>query len=433
MKVLILSNTPWREDNSFGNSFSNIFGNIPNLEIANIFFKYGEPDNNIVKRYFQITEKSLINNLKDKTQPSGSEIFVNKTKPTELNEKERQMLDSARKKRWMLMFWARDFIWKIGRWCSPELKAFIDDFKPDIIFQPIYYSNYILRTALFIKEYTGVPMIGYISDDCYTLKQFRLSPLYWIDRFHKRRKVKKVFLSCEFVYVISDIQKTEYEKIFKKPCKVLTKCADFSSEPDLKQTVGNPIKLVYTGNLGSERWKSISLITDALKKINSNGKKAELHIYSETPLTKRQLRKISDGHNAFFDGSVKSSEIESIQKDADILIHVEGLSLKSELQAHQSFSTKIVDYLKNARAVFVVGARNTASVDYFLKNDIGIVATDKKSVYDCLCKYINNPDIIREYSKKAYFYGKGNHSQDRIKNMVYNDIFDTVENKKSAL
>ena len=101
MKVLILSNTPWREDNSFGNSFSNIFGNIPNLEIANIFFKYGEPDNNIVKRYFQITEKSLINNLKDKTQPSGSEIFVNKTKPTELNEKERQMLDSARKKRWM--------------------------------------------------------------------------------------------------------------------------------------------------------------------------------------------------------------------------------------------------------------------------------------------------------------------------------------------
>lgn len=433
MKVLILSNTPWREDNSFGNSFSNIFGNIPNLEIANIFFKYGEPDNNIVKRYFQITEKSLINNLKDKTQPSGSEIFVNKTKPTELNEKERQMLDSARKKRWMLMFWVRDFIWKIGRWCSPELKAFIDDFKPDIIFQPIYYSNYILRTALFIKEYTGVPMIGYISDDCYTLKQFRLSPLYWIDRFHKRRKVKKVFLSCEFVYVISDIQKAEYEKIFKKPCKVLTKCADFSSEPDLKQTVGNPIKLVYTGNLGSERWKSISLITDALKKINLNGKKAELHIYSETPLTKRQLRKISDGHNAFFDGSVKSSEIERIQKDADILIHVEGLSLKSELQAHQSFSTKIVDYLKNARAVFVVGARNTASVDYFLKNDIGIVATDKNSVYDCLCKYINNPDIIREYSKKAYFYGKGNHSQDRIKNMVYNDIFDTVENKKSAL
>ena len=433
MKVLILSNTPWREDNSFGNSFSNIFGNIPNLEIANIFFKYGEPDNNIVKRYFQITEKSLINNLKDKTQPSGSEIFVNETKPTEFNEKERQMLDSARKKRWMLMFWVRDFIWKIGRWCSPELKAFIDDFKPDIIFQPIYYSNYILRTALFIKEYTGVPMIGYISDDCYTLKQFRLSPLYWIDRFHKRRKVKKVFLSCEFVYVISDIQKAEYEKIFKKPCKVLTKCADFSSEPDLKQTVGNPIKLVYTGNLGSERWKSISLITDALKKINSNGKKAELHIYSETPLTKRQLRKISDGHNAFFDGSVKSSEIERIQKDADILIHVEGLSLKSELQAHQSFSTKIVDYLKNARAVFVVGARNTASVDYFLKNDIGIVATDKNSVYDCLCKYINNPDIIREYSKKAYFYGKGNHSQDRIKNMVYNDIFDTVENKKSAL
>lgn len=29
------------------------FGNIPNLEIANIFFKYGEPDNNIVKDIFK--------------------------------------------------------------------------------------------------------------------------------------------------------------------------------------------------------------------------------------------------------------------------------------------------------------------------------------------------------------------------------------------
>lgn len=107
------------------------------------------------------------------------------------------------------MFWARDFVWKIGRWCSPELKAFIDDFKPDVIFQPIYYSNYISDIALFIKKYTGVPMVGYISDDCYTLRQFNLSPLYWIDRLHKRKKVKQVFMSCEFVYVISEIQKRE--------------------------------------------------------------------------------------------------------------------------------------------------------------------------------------------------------------------------------
>lgn len=429
MKVLILSNTPWREDNSFGNSFSNIFNDIPDLEIANIFFKYGEPDNDIVKRYFQITEKSLINNLKDRNQPSGREISAKKAESTDLNEKERSVYDSARKKRWMIMFWARDLIWKIGRWKSPELKNFIDDFKPDIIFQPIYYSNYILNASLFIKKYTGAPMIGYISDDCYTLKQFNLSPLYWIDRFHKRHKVKKVFLSCEFVYVISDIQKSEYEKIFGKKCKVLTKCADFSSAPDIKKEIGSPIKLVYTGNLGNGRWKSLSYIKEALKSINSDGKKAELHIYSGTPLTKRQLSKMSDGFNAIFKGCCNSGEIENIQKDADILVHVEGMSLKHRLQTHQSFSTKIVDYLKNARAIFVVGPKDTASVDYFLKNDSAIVATDRKSVLPNLCRYIDDAETIKQYSEKAYLCGRENHSLAEVKSMVYKDLLDTVKKR----
>lgn len=431
MRVLILSNTPWRDDNSFGNSFSNIFSGIPDMEIANIFVKYGSPDNGIVKRYFQITEKSLINNLRNKSVPSGREIFIGESESSSLSGRERAAFDFARKSRCMLMLWVRDAVWRFGRWRSPELKAFLDSFKPDIIFQPIYYSNYISEIALFIKKYTGAPMIGYISDDCYTLKQFNLSPFYWLDRLHKRKNVKKIFMSCEFVYVISDIQKREYEKIFKKKCKMLTKCADFSAEPEIKETVGNPIKLVYIGNLGNGRWKSLSYITDALKTINSSGKRAELHIYSATPLTKNQLREISDGHNAFFEGSVSSDEAERIQKDADILVHVEGLDLKSAMSVRQSFSTKIVDYLKNARAVFVVGPESAASVDYFIKNDSAIVATDKSSVLPKLRRYTDFPGNVVEYSKKAYLCGRKNHSSAEIKDMVYRDLADTVNAQKA--
>lgn len=421
LRILILSNTPWNNSNSFGNSFSNIFSGIDNIEIANIYCRYGEPDNCIVKKYFQITEKSLIKNLKNSSSPSGKEVFI-EADSTDLNEKEQIAFDSARKKRWQIMFWARDFVWKIGRWCSPELKAFIDDFKPDVIFQPIYYSNYISDIALFIKKYTGVPMVGYISDDCYTLRQFNLSPLYWIDRLHKRKKVKQVFMSCEFVYVISEIQKREYEKIFGKECRILTKCADFSEEPLLKAEPSKPIQMVYTGNLGSGRWKSVSYISEALKRINENSKKVEMHIYSATPLSAKQMSKISDGVNSFFEGRVPSSEIEKIQKSADILVHVEGLSLKSRLAVHQSFSTKIVDYLKNARAVFVVGPSDAASVDYFLRHDSAVVATDKNDVENKLRKYTDTPENIKEYAKKAYLCGRKNHSAEKIKKMVYNDL-----------
>lgn len=230
MRILVLSNTPWANDNSFGNSFTNIFSGIPDLEFANIYCRYGKVDSELVSESFQITEKQLVKNLKNKSVPSGAVIPVHTDSNAAQTEKPAGF-EVGQKKRWMLMFWARDLIWKIGRWCSPELKAFVDDFKPDLIFQPIYYSNYLTRIALFLKKYTGVPMVGYISDDCYTLRQFSLSPLYWLDRLHKRRKVKKVFESCEFVYVISEIQRKEYEQIFSKKCKVLTKCADFSQPP----------------------------------------------------------------------------------------------------------------------------------------------------------------------------------------------------------
>ena len=60
MRILVISNTPWSNDNSFGNSFSNIFEGIPDIEVANIACRPGHPTSYLVKKYFQITEKSLI-------------------------------------------------------------------------------------------------------------------------------------------------------------------------------------------------------------------------------------------------------------------------------------------------------------------------------------------------------------------------------------
>ena len=60
MKILILAPYPWRKDNSFGNSYSSIFGKIDNIEIAHVFLYNGTPDYepNVV-RYYQIPEQEV--------------------------------------------------------------------------------------------------------------------------------------------------------------------------------------------------------------------------------------------------------------------------------------------------------------------------------------------------------------------------------------
>lgn len=419
MNILIVSNTPWSDDNSFGNSFSNIFAGIPNLKFANIYCRPGEPHNQFDMTYFQITEKTLLRNLRNKDYPSGKVIETESESCVEV--KALSGFEQGRKMRWQVMFWARDIIWKIGRWCSPDLKKFIDDFKPDVIFQPVYYSNFITEIALFVKEYTNKPMLGYISDDCYTLRQFRLSPLYWIDRLHKRKKVKAVIEQCEILYVISDIQKEEYEKIFSPPCKILTKCADFSQNPPVWAQHMSGISLIFAGNIGSGRWKSLAMISNAVEQINREGYNVRFDIYTPTPLTNR-MKKFLIREGTTINKPVPYSRIIELQNAADILVHVEGLSLSSQMAVHQSFSTKLVDFFAMGKCIFAIGTKDEASIKHLIDNNAAIVANSQADVYQKMKRICEHPEKIQIYGEKAYLCGAKFHNRNMMQKMVIDDL-----------
>lgn len=424
MNILVLSNTAWNKDNSFGNSFSNIFEGIPNIKFANIYCRTGEPDNGFDMQYFQITEKSLIDNLRYKHIPSGRIVYHQDSTNLErenLNKYEVPGFSQASKMRWQIMFWARDCIWKFGRWKSVQLLRFIDDFKPDLIFQPVYIKPYINDIALFIKKYTNVPMIGYISDDNYTLKQYRLSPLYWIDRLYNRRKVREVIEQCKLLYVISDIQKKEYEEIFTPPCKVLTKCADFTKTLPKWPLPNKKISLIYAGNLGTGRWKSLGLISKVIERLQNENYLITLDVYSSTPQTKR-IKKELHKRGTTLHGAVPYKYILDLEQQADILVHVEGLEKKNRLEVHQSFSTKLVDFFELGKCIFAIGTEDEASIYHLIKNDAAIVAKNEDEIYKKLKYIVMHPEIVLEYGEKAFLCGAKNHNKLYIQRMLMQDI-----------
>jgi len=321
-KLLILSQNAWRDDNSFGSTYSNIFKHIKNVQIANIYCESAKPKNNIVKKHFQISESLLIKNLINKNSDSGIEVF--KTNNQDLKaETSTKAVRQAKKLRWQIFFWGRDLIWKIGRWKSKELLKFIDDFDADVLFFPLYVANHMNDIAYFIKKHTKKKLIFYVSDDVYTLKQFSLSPFYWINRFIARAKIKRVMKLCDLLYVISVVQKRDYEKIFNVPCKVLTKGDKFIGKPPIKKSIETPIKMVFTGNIGSGRWKMLGLVADALKRINIKGELAKLDIYTLTLLTEKMINALNIEKSSSICGGVSAKQVKKIQADADILVHVE--------------------------------------------------------------------------------------------------------------
>jgi hypothetical protein len=392
-----------------------------NIEIANVYCRSERPENNIVSKYFQITEKSLIKNLFSKRIPSGKEISL-KYYNSNISINETNVIKYARKRRLQIYFWIRELIWFIGRWKSKELIRFIDEFKPNIIFSSLYGYRYLNDIEVFVKRHTKKKIVTFVADDIFSYKQFRISPLFWLDRVIRRGYIRKTVKLCEYIYVISEIQKQEYQKCFNKECRVLFKGGRFNGEAKIKKELKKPIKIVYTGNIGEGRWKTLKKIGNALSEINSNCEQAKLYIYTLSPMTNKMKRVFNNEKCIEFMGGISGNQVKIVQEDADILVHSESIALKDSLTVRLSFSNKIVDYFQAARCIYAVGRKDIASINYLIKNDAAVVATNDKEICSKLKYLIENPNEINEYAKKAWECGKNNHQIEKIQNELFRDL-----------
>lgn len=414
MKIIVVSIAPWNRGNNFGKTFCDIFEGMENVEFLNIYCDSGLPDNNVNAKYYQITVNDIIANLLHKNKKVGRTV-ENSSAAHTLTQKQQGFMAKIKTKKWRIFFWIRRFIWWIGRWRTPELEKIIRDFDADLLFLPIFKESYMNSVQQYVQKISGKKSVAYYGDDNYTLRLFSLNPFFWFDRLTQRVTVKKTVDKCEYMYVVSDIEKRECERDFKKDCYICTKGADFSVEPPLKAAYPKFKKLVYTGNLGNHRWEELWYIGQALDKINEGHK---LIIYSGTELSDAIKEKFNSTKSIEFMGRVSADKIPEIQQDADVLVHVESFRFKERLWVHQSFSTKIVDHFVRARATFAVGATDVASIDYLLSRDAAVVATSRDDIEPQLCRLLGSDEVLNEYALKGFNCGKDNHDINYIQKML---------------
>lgn len=428
LKILVVSNTPWRMDNSFGNTFNAYFGGMEEVEIANIYCRAGKPDASApIARAFQITEASLIQNIKEPSAPSGREVFDRE----ESAPIESVVFNAARKRRWQILFWGRDLIWKIGRWGSSELVEFVDSFDPDLLFLPVYYSNYLCDIDSWAIKHCEVPVFANISDDIYTLKQSRKSPLYWIDRLLKRRKIKKIADSCEVLYVISEVQQADYRSRFNTEVKVLRKGFDFRAiESPATASAHETLHILYTGNIGSGRWRSLGDVADAVSELNDEGIRALFDVYTPTPLTSKMYAAFDGRRGVTICGPVSSAEVAKIQEDADVLVHVESFVKADKCAVRHSISTKIPDYLRRGKCILAYGPDDVASVEYLKRGNSALVAASREELRRTLTSLVDGDVDMGALGKRAYAFARANHNKANIQAMLLSDFHEALKKRQ---
>lgn len=427
VKILFISMSPIHKGVSIGNTFLNVLEGMPDATFFSVYTKGGAPDKSI-KSAFQINEKMILKRFLRKTNRVGGVIA--ERNDTNGGESSR-LVTLAKKKRFTVFFWAQALVWKLPFWKSDALNRFLDETKPDVLFTLLSDSVVLNNLICYIQNYTKKPLVIYAWDNNYTLKMGVVSPLRRFNRIINRAYMRKTVQKSQQLYVISEIQKQDYEKAFGVPCKVLTKSADFSGEPSIKSAYHSPLQLVFTGNVGTNRWKSLAMIAEALEQINQNGVRAQLRIYTATPLSEKMKNALQKENTSFIMGSIPASEVQKTQADADMLVHVEALDLKNKLAVRQSFSTKLVDYFKAARPILAVGPRDVASIDHLIRNDCALTGETVEEVKQALLSVLNNPDKLNDLSNKAYACGKKNHDTTVMHQMLQTDLEKIVKEERA--
>lgn len=420
MRLLVITRAPWLNDNGIGSTLTDFFSDYPEAEIFGLCLREATYVTPICKMNYYMSEGQIVKALMRKgTVGKVSEGDIDGTDQL----KEIEVYNKAKRLNFTILQFLREFLWSTGVWKNSNLDNYLDEIRPDVIFFPDFPCVYAHKVLKYIKEKTNAKVAIFHADDCYSLKQFSLSPLYWLFRIYQRKWVRSSVEFSDMHYVISDVQKMDYDKAFGVENKLLTKCGDFNGNPSLKCDFNEPLQIVYTGNIGLNRWKSLAIIVDALKIINCDGTRAELKIYTANEITERIGKALDVPGVSKIMGKAPAEEIPFIQNAADILVHVESFDIKNRLAVRQSFSTKIVDYFKRGRAILAVGPSEVASIKHLIDNNCAIVASDSSELIEELNRVLENQAVLNDYATRAYECGKKYHNRSEMLEMLHNDIF----------
>ncbi len=421
-KILICTVDCWNSKNgaNTANTFASLFGNRKAEDLAGLYIREELPDSDRWSRFFQISEAKVIKSIFKPGIQTGREV-----KPCQemsesdekVLEESRQLYNKNRKKRSIVKLFIREALWKLGKWKSKELDAFLDSFQPDIVVFGMEGYIHFNRLCRYIVKHTGAKAVGYFWDDTFTYRQRGHLLGYRILRFFQRRSLKKLAPVCDAFWAITEKTKQEADEFFGIDCQVITKPIDYEQEPVWKSyTPHDPVKMLYAGNLLIGRFQTVQAISNALARINRDGVKLELDVYSASYIPPEELAKLSKF--VHMKGVVAQSQIQQLQEEADILVFAEAMSGNFSKIARLSFSTKLTEYFHSGKCILAVGAANVAPMEYLQAEDAALCASTEEEIYLQLKKLTEDPGLIAKQAQAAYLCGVKNHSRAVIEEKI---------------
>ena len=427
-RILIVTRGVWKDSEGTSSTLSNFFKGYDREKIAVIYIETKQPQTVCCSRFFQISEFSLIKKIFHPKTKTGFDFRNDSAFTTneDIANKEDETMNWVRRHRSYIFIWLRELLWSFNGWQTKELKDFIRDFNPDMIWMDGSPRILMNRLHQFVKKISGKPSTLFLMDDVYTYpKTWNLLELLYYKRL--RSLVRKNVACSEMVFVASPKMKEEYDETFNIDSYFIAKGADFSQISPIGTTPHKGTRLVYLGQVYCGRIYTLIRLVEILKKKNEEGANLHLSIYTNNYIPPKELEKVQvEGVSEVMD-VVPYSELGKVMEENDILLFVETFEEKYKNLARLSFSTKIADLLSSGKCIFAIGPGDIAPIRYFNDNGIAFVATKPEEIEKKIDEMIGEQSR-KEMAMRSFEFAKKEHDINDLHDRLYH-IFERITKK----
>lgn len=395
MRILVISHNVFSKTTNMGRTLRSYFGDFSSDEIAQFYVHSEVPtDNSVCENYFRFTDVDVIKSIiypehNGKIYKNNIEINLDFSRVDSGLLKE---VYQHGRKRTALTYVARDLCWKIGHWYTKQLKQWVAEFNPNLIFFAAGDYSFMYKIAYKITCDFDKPLVVVCMDDYYLFNKNEDTTLGRIHHHIYMNSVKKTMAKASAIFTICDTMKNEYAKLFKKDCYTLHTSVK-NEKIALDKTFSDKKKISYIGNLGLKRYLQLIEIGKIIKNNKISLKWDAIDVYSAEERCEF-IKDLTIENGIRFHGKISAEQVLQVMAESDVVIHVESFDIEMKKRTKYSVSTKIAESLMYGPCIFAYGPEGIASIDYLREHEAAYVVTNRVFLEKGL-KEISGDEAIR--------------------------------------
>lgn len=405
-KILIVNGQSLYEGCANGITLRNILKTYPNDKILELYFWKGPhiTDGKIVIKSYLLSpwSRPIYHILRyvfgDQLASKFNESIVRdqvKGESVNLNRKER------------IKTFIRGLLDMTPIFYGKNVLQIIDNFRPDVIYT-LGTTPYILKSAFYFSQRYKSKIILHFMDN-WRETMYTSNRCLCLSRMFLNYYLKKVESQMKVGLCISETMATHYSRRSKVKYVALMNPID-------KQKIRLPyisnnkeLKVIYTGGLHLNRYRSLIDVEDCISKINKQGISSKLYIYcSDTDRDK--YSKLFNIKNTCFIRYLPHNRVYEAYDDADILIHIESFDVEQALFTKYSLSTKISEYLSSGKPVICYAPKELAVFEYIKGAKVGYSVSSKQELFEKLLLLAQNENLRLSLANNGVELAKKRHT-----------------------